>query len=119
MPVVQVLLLGFSQGGALALTLGLQSPHVLAGLAILSSYLPRPADYTAEGLRTPDKRGLPVDFYHGTADHIVRLAWGKAAHSRLTALGLNRLTFTEYAKMEHTVCRSMHACKLRAVDEVV
>ncbi len=39
----RIVLAGFSQGGAVALYSGLSSAHPLAGIAALSSYLPKPA----------------------------------------------------------------------------
>eukprot|EP00730_Choanoeca_flexa_P008512 TRINITY_DN12498_c1_g12_i1.p1 TRINITY_DN12498_c1_g12~~TRINITY_DN12498_c1_g12_i1.p1 ORF type:complete len:246 (+),score=50.67 TRINITY_DN12498_c1_g12_i1:20-757(+) len=98
-----VLLLGFSQGGGMAITLGLASPHTFAGLAILSSYLPRPFDYSPERF-SAERRRLPVHFFHGDADPVVPLEWGRAAYQKLEEFGFRELSFDSYRHLQHSMC---------------
>ena len=54
----RIFLVGFSQGGAIALAAGLRHPDALAGVAALSTYLPIAESSEAE--RTEANRTLPV-----------------------------------------------------------
>jgi phospholipase/carboxylesterase len=73
-PAGQALLLGFSQGGALALRYGLPRPEAFAGLAVLSGSLRRVEDLRA-GL--PPTRKQRIFVGHGTRDPLVPLAWSR------------------------------------------
>lgn len=63
------MLAGFSQGGALSLTTGLQLPadKKLAGLLVLSGYLAGAKEFTL----TPGLESVPVFHGHGTSDPMV------------------------------------------------
>src|SRR5262249_54569298 len=71
----QMLLVGFSQGGNLALRYGLPRPEQFAGLAALSSSLRR-----AEDLRPnlPVDRNLPIFLAHGVEDEMVPVEWSRS-----------------------------------------
>ncbi len=77
-PESQILLAGFSQGGAIALYTGLRYPRRLAGLLILSGYLPVPSRLAQECHDA--NRDVPIFMAHGEADPIIRLA--RASESR-------------------------------------
>ena len=81
-----IVLAGFSQGGAIALQLGLRYPEKLRGLIALSTYL-----LFADALKqdAPEANRLtPVFLAHGSADPVVPLKMGEAARAGLTDLGL-------------------------------
>jgi phospholipase/carboxylesterase len=99
-PPSQVVLAGFSQGGAMALHVGLRAPEPLAGVLVLSAYLLLPQRFDEE--RTPAARDVPVAFAHGRYDPIVPLWLGKAAHQRLEAAG-HAVRWAEF-DMEHSIC---------------
>ena len=65
----KLMLIGFSQGGALALFTAVHTTVDLAGLVCMSGYLPRPHE-CAEAL-TDQKWDLPVLLAHGDADPMV------------------------------------------------
>jgi phospholipase/carboxylesterase len=96
----QVVLAGFSQGGAMALHVGLRSPEPLAGVMVLSAYLLLPQRFEPE--RTPASVRAPVLFGHGLYDPVVPFGLGKAAHDRLEQAGYT----TQWAAfpMEHSLC---------------
>ena len=81
----RVVLAGFSQGGAMALHTGLRHPERLAGLAVLSSFLPLPDTVAAEA--SPANRDVPIFMAHGTQDPMIPLARARDARDRLLALG--------------------------------
>jgi phospholipase/carboxylesterase len=64
----QALLLGFSQGGNLALRFGLSRPKIFAGLAALSCSLRQAEDLRAS---LPVERTLPILMAHGAEDEMV------------------------------------------------
>ena len=69
-------LAGFSQGGAIALHVGLRYEERLAGLMILSSYEMFPGRRRE---RVAANRSTPILFGHGAYDPLVPLERGKAA----------------------------------------
>lgn len=84
-PSARTVLAGFSQGGAIALYVGLRHDERLAGLLALSTYLV--ADDTLDGERSEANRDVPVFQAHGTMDPMVPIVRGEVARDRLTALG--------------------------------
>lgn len=76
---------GFSQGGAAALYVALRHSQRLAGAAALSAYVVDPEALRDEASGT--NRDLPVFMAHGTADDVVRIAWGEASRRALVAGG--------------------------------
>lgn len=100
-PPERTVLMGFSQGCAMALLAGLRAPQRLAGVAGLSGYLPLAASTEAE--RSDANRDVPVFLAHGLADPVVARARGVAARDALLALGYP-VEWHDYP-MEHAVCQ--------------
>lgn len=96
----RIVLAGFSQGGAIALYTGLRHAQRLAGVIALSTYLVA-ADRLATEASTAN-RELPIFMAHGTADPIVRYAWGEASWRTLEAAG-HPVEWHSYG-MPHSVC---------------
>lgn len=71
----RIVLVGFSQGGAVASHTALRFPHRLAGLVALSTYLVRP-DLLADEAH-PANASTPVRVGHGTQDPVVPLSRGE------------------------------------------
>jgi phospholipase/carboxylesterase len=85
---------GFSQGGAVTLAVGLKRLKSLAGMIVLSSYLPG-------FLRMDDCNKAPLFMAHGTQDQLVLPDWGRASCDWLKAAGFP-VTWREYP-MAHTI----------------
>lgn len=83
-PAERIVLAGFSQGGAVALHLGVRYAHRLAGIMALSTYLVGPESLEAE--RHAANQDTPVLMCHGTFDPMVPVHFGEAARDRLQAL---------------------------------
>jgi len=81
----RTVLMGFSQGCAMALLTGLRQPQRLAGLVALSGYLPLAASTAAE--RSPANAATPVFMAHGRFDGVVPIARATASRDALLALG--------------------------------
>lgn len=100
-PAERIVLIGFSQGGLVALTAGLSLAERLAGIVALSTYWPtmqEPALQVA-----PGSTSIPVFQAHGEFDPVVGLPLGRAAYERLVSLG-QTVEWHDYM-MEHEVCR--------------
>lgn len=94
----QIFLAGFSQGGAMALFTGLRSTTPLAGLVVLSAYLPLATDCKAT--LAPS---TPVFIAGGTFDPLVLPNWTKQSFDWLQAHDFDKVSWHEYP-MEHSIC---------------
>jgi phospholipase/carboxylesterase len=97
-----IMLIGFSQGGAMALHVGLRWGETLAGIVVLSAYLLMGDRVATE--QSPANRHTPMLFCHGSQDPIVPVWLGKAAHDQVAALQPERpIQWFDYP-MPHAVC---------------
>ena len=99
-PVANVVLTGFSQGGAIALAAGVRHAERLAAIVALSTYLPI-AD-TTERERTDANAATPVFMGHGMFDPVVPQVLGERSRDALRALG-QPVDWRSYP-MAHQVC---------------
>ena len=84
-PDERIVLAGFSQGGAIALSTGLRHARPLAGIVALSTYLPMQEHFSSE--RNEANASVPIFWGHGTGDPIVPLSRGVASRDLLQSLG--------------------------------
>ena len=96
----RIVLAGFSQGGAITLQTGLRHTEPLAGLMVLSSYLPLADTVAAE--RSSANAAIPVFMAHGRQDPVVAIALAQRSVTRLIELGYD-VEWHEYP-MQHSVC---------------
>jgi phospholipase/carboxylesterase len=99
-PASRIVLMGFSQGCAMTLLVGLRHAERLAGLVGLSGYLPLAATTVAE--RHAANQDTPIFLAHGRMDPVVPFAGAVASRDALRALG-HAVEWHEYA-MQHSVC---------------
>lgn len=99
-PSRNIVLAGFSQGGAIALQSGLRYPDKLAGIMALSCYLPLHESFPAEA--SAANRNTPLLIAHGTEDPVVPYAMGKNSRDLLVNAGYD-VDWREYP-MPHSVC---------------
>ncbi len=105
-PLNRIVLAGFSQGGAITLSTGLQRAEPLAGLVALSTYLPE-VDAAAAQLAAAANT-QPVFMAHGNADPVIPLQVAENSARVLKELGFG-LEWHRYA-MAHQVCaEEIHA----------
>jgi len=95
-----VVLAGFSQGGAMALQTGLRHRGKLAGVMALSTYLPLHESVGKEA--AADNRKIPVFMAHGTQDGVVPYEMGTRSRDLLVQQGYE-VEWHEYP-MAHSVC---------------
>lgn len=96
----RIVLAGFSQGGAVALSAALRFPKRLAGVIALSCYLPFPALLAAE--KSAANAQVPVLMCHGQMDPVVEIGMGREARAVLESQDY-LVEWREYA-MQHEVC---------------
>jgi phospholipase/carboxylesterase len=94
----RILLIGFSQGGVIALHTATRYPKKLAGVASLSSYFPTASTMPKNGVNSK----LPVFFGYGNYDNVVSAALSQKA---IEFLKSNKNPVEQYAyDMQHSVC---------------
>lgn len=99
-PSNKIVLAGFSQGGAMSLQCGLRFPQKLAGILVLSAWLPLVKELTQE--RNSVNDATPILMIHGTEDPLLPLDWAKKSYDYLKEMGY-QIKFSTY-NMPHSVC---------------
>lgn len=110
-PSHHIILAGFSQGAAIALTTFISHPQPLAGVIALSGYLPL-QQIALQQAQTVNKRS-PIFIAHGTEDMVVPYALGKAAYAGLKETGFNPQWYSY--PMGHAVCQE----EIRDIGEFI
>ena len=95
-----IILAGFSQGGAMAIYTGLRLDRTLAGIMGLSTYLLMAPKTESE--RNSENSSTPLFLAHGTFDQVVPLSGGQRLAEILGNLGYP-IEWHEYPMM-HAVC---------------
>lgn len=93
-----IVIAGFSQGGAVAYELGLSYPEPLGGIIALSTYFATASTVTLSRAN----QSIPIRVYHGTFDPMVPESLGRTSVQKLEELGLKPLYQT--FPMEHSMC---------------
>lgn len=99
-PTSNIVIAGFSQGGAVALQVGLRHAHTFAGIMVLSSYLALESSLAAE--LSEANQHTPLFMAHGTQDPVVTHSMGTQSRDALGAHGV-KVEWHEYP-MAHQVC---------------
>ena len=103
-PSERIVLAGFSQGGAVAMHAGLRYPKPVAGLMLLSTYVPVPTAFAAEVTESDasQPRSVPIFMAHGSFDPMLPLALGQESAAMIRSAGFT-IDWREYP-MAHGVC---------------
>jgi phospholipase/carboxylesterase len=96
----RVVLAGFSQGGAVSLYTAPRLAEKLAGVMVLSGYLPGESSFVAE--RSPANDATPIFMAHGRGDNTLPISMGAESRDFLKSLGY-AVEWHEY-QMAHAVC---------------
>ncbi len=100
-PSAQILLAGFSQGGAMALYTALSTEHKLAGVLGLSCYLPLHFNINQTTFAT--NKDIPIFLAHGTYDDVLPVFAGQLSRDYLQQQHYN-VEWHDYP-MAHEVCQ--------------
>lgn len=95
-----ILIAGFSQGGAIVLAGGVRYPQRLGGIIALSTYLPMAEKTDVEA--TPVNRDVPIFMAHGLLDPTISHALGEMSRDYLAQRGY-AIDWHAYP-MAHAVC---------------
>ena len=103
-PFQHIAVAGFSQGGAIALHMGLRYRERLAGILALSTWLPLTGTLDREVARNPESqpRDVPIFLAHGSFDPMLPIGLGHHSCEVLRDLGYT-VEWYEYP-MPHSVC---------------
>ena len=96
----RIVLAGFSQGGAIALFTALRYTEKLAGVMVLSAYMP--LSQTLEPESSDANRDIPIFLAHGSDDSVIPVDLAYRTRSQLEQLEY-QLKWHEYAGMAHSV----------------
>ncbi len=99
-PADRLVLAGFSQGGAMALHIGLRYPQALAGIMALSTWLPQSEALGEEASEA--NKGTEIFMAHGSYDPMVPCAFGEMSRDNLQQAGYS-VSWHSYP-MQHQVC---------------
>jgi phospholipase/carboxylesterase len=111
----RLVLAGFSQGGAMALHVGLRYADRLAGILALSCYLPLASTLDTEP--SPANRDVPIFWAHGLHDPMLPLAMAEQGREQLAALGY-RIEWHRYP-IPHSVSAEEIADVARWLERVL
>jgi len=114
LPYQRMVLAGFSQGGALSLFTGLGLPQKLAGIAVLSGYLPAASKFQV----TPGLESTPVLHCHGTQDMVVNYSLAQKTMDSIKAKGVENYTVKSYS-IGHTVSMEELADVLQFIQGIL
>ena len=95
-----IVVAGFSQGGAMALFTALRYPVRLAAVLALSTYVPLKEKLATEA--SPANKNVPIFMAHGTFDNVITIDTCKISHQLLKNLTYP-IEWHEYP-MAHSVC---------------
>jgi predicted esterase len=114
LPYSRMMLAGFSQGGALALFTGMQLPQTLAGIVVMSGYMPAASQFQL----TPGLENVPILHCHGTMDPMVKFDLAEKTKAKLVACGATNYEIKSFP-IQHTVSPDELAQVSRFVQSVL
>lgn len=102
-PHQNIILGGFSQGGVTSLYTLLSNPSYdnLAGLLLLSCYLPLSETLFSPQTYAKRNSSIPIFWGHGESDTLIPIQWAKDSISKLTMLGFQNVLFHKYPNLGH------------------
>ena len=101
-PSNRIVLAGFSQGGAMSLYTGLHCQKPLAGIVVLSAYLPL-ANRLSKEVNIINQ-STPIFIAHGDIDSVLPIILGRNTAYLLKELGYDAVTWREYP-IQHQICK--------------
>ena len=108
----RMVLAGFSQGGALSLFTGLQLESSLAGILVMSGYLPAASKMKLKQSETPIWHG------HGSMDPLVQYGMAEKTKSKLIEMGVKDYNLNSYP-IPHTVSPSELGDAMKFLEKVL
>ena len=97
----RMVLMGFSQGGALSLFTGMQleKEQKLAGIVVMSGYLPAKSQFKITG----GLEGVPIMHFHGQSDPMVQVGMATRSQEVVKENGAKNYQLKTYPGLVHSV----------------
>ncbi|MCC8995811.1 MAG: alpha/beta hydrolase [Nitrosomonas sp.] len=114
-PVEKIVLAGFSQGGAMALQVGLHYTESLAGIMALSCYLPLLRSFAFEVNR--NNLAIPIFMAHGIGDDVIPISYAIKSREVMKTAGFSP-EWHEYS-MGHNVSQQEMQDISRWIHEII
>ena len=97
----RMVLMGFSQGGALSLFTGMQleKEHKLAGIVVMSGYLPAKSQFKITG----GLEDVPIMHFHGQSDPMVQVGMATRSQEVVKENGAKNYQLKTYPGLVHSV----------------
>ncbi|KAK4069240.1 hypothetical protein Trihar35433_5819 [Trichoderma harzianum] len=102
-PANRIIVAGFSQGGVVAVLAGLTFPQPLAGVVVLSAWLPLIENFMEYVPEDNASTETPIFLGHGIEDRMVTLGLAKKSRDALTAMGFE-ISWDVYPGLGHATC---------------
>ncbi|KAM0252347.1 hypothetical protein ACHAQJ_007785 [Trichoderma viride] len=102
-PSERIMLAGFSQGGVVAVLAGLTFPQRLAGIVMLSAWLPLAETFMEHVPEENPNQETTIFLGHGVEDRMVTLGLAKRSRDALTAMGFS-MSWDVYPRLGHETC---------------
>ncbi|MYB34871.1 MAG: carboxylesterase [Gammaproteobacteria bacterium] len=110
-PTGNIILAGFSQGGAIALYAGLRMKERLAGIIALSTYMPFGSQLEQE--KNPANADTPIFYAHGVMDPLINISAAMLSRNILQGLGYS----VEWKT--YPIPHSVHPEEIRCIGEFI
>ena len=114
-PLSRIVVGGFSQGGAMAIYAGLQYDGTLAGLCVMSGYLPKEDGFAV----TSAAKATPVAHFHGTDDPVVKIEWARKTVDIVKARGVATYEMNEYYPLGHGASMELFTDVIKWLERVL
>ncbi|KAM0521819.1 hypothetical protein ACHAPE_002380 [Trichoderma viride] len=102
-PSKRIMLAGFSQGGVIAVAAGLTYSQPLAGIVLLSAWLPLAQKFTKYVPEENPNKETPIFQGHGVDDRLVPVGFAKKSREALTTMGFS-VSWNVYGRLGHETC---------------
>ncbi|KAL6882899.1 Phospholipase/carboxylesterase/thioesterase [Trichoderma longibrachiatum] len=102
-PAERILLAGFSQGGVVAALAGLTYPESLAGIVLLSAWLPLIDSFGGYIPEEDANKETPIFLGHGVEDRVVTPELAKKSRDALAGMGF-AISWDVYPGLGHATC---------------
>ncbi len=102
----EIVLLGFSQGGVVALHAALSASVQVGAVVGLSTWLPASAQLLP---LLKHRENLPIWLGHGSLDNVVPLVAAERAYSRLLAMGMQQVSLHRYPMAHAIIAQELDA----------
>ncbi|MCY4227016.1 MAG: carboxylesterase [Gammaproteobacteria bacterium] len=110
-PTGNIILAGFSQGGAIALYAGLRMKERLAGIIALSTYMPFGSQLEQE--KNSANADIPIFYAHGIMDPVINISAAMLSRNILQGLGYS----VEWKT--YPIPHSVHPEEIRSIGEFI